>query len=232
MQKYEGQMIRGPVDDYESAPQEINLREYWEKIRRRKGTVLSVARRSSSWRTFWTFIQRPVYTAKGQLLIEKEPNILSFEQVFQIETMRDDFYQTQYRLLSGRAGRRRHRPAQALREPRVRRQARKAEEAPRPDRPRLPREPHRRLPGAAPGQAGAADAAGRGFVRRARPQARGRLRQRAGRRLHRPQHQHEVRGDRAGDEVPGRPDQGRCRRRSSRRGNSSRTSRPRPTSSP
>jgi succinoglycan biosynthesis transport protein ExoP len=51
---------------------------------------------------FWTFIQKPVYTAKTQLLIEKEPNILSFEQVLQIETMRDDFYQTQYRLLSGR----------------------------------------------------------------------------------------------------------------------------------
>jgi succinoglycan biosynthesis transport protein ExoP len=91
------------IADYEVAEgQEINLREYWEKIRRRKGTVLSVALGVFVLGTFWTFIQKPVYTAKSTLLIEKEPNILSFEQVLQIETMRDDFYQTQYKLLSGR----------------------------------------------------------------------------------------------------------------------------------
>jgi succinoglycan biosynthesis transport protein ExoP len=91
------------INDYEFGPQqEINLRDYWEKIRRRKGTVLSFAAAVFVLAAFWTFIQRPVYTARGTLLIEKEPNILSFEQVFQIETMRDDFYQTQYKLLSGR----------------------------------------------------------------------------------------------------------------------------------
>ena len=108
MQRYENQ--RGgplrpeiPFNDYEVGPgQEINLREYWDKIRLRKRTVLTFAAVVVALTAFWTFIQRPVYTAKGTLLIEKEPNILSFEQVFQIETMRDDFYQTQYRLLSGR----------------------------------------------------------------------------------------------------------------------------------
>jgi len=89
--------------DYEVAEaQEINLREYWERLLRRKGTILSVALGVFILGAFWTFIQKPVYTAKSQLLIEKEPNILSFEQVLQIESMRDDFYQTQYRLLSGR----------------------------------------------------------------------------------------------------------------------------------
>jgi len=89
--------------DYEVAEaQEINLRDYWERLIRRKGTILSVALGVFVLGAFWTFIQRPVYTAKSTLLIEKEPNILSFEQVLQIETMRDDFYQTQYRLLSGR----------------------------------------------------------------------------------------------------------------------------------
>src|SRR4030065_716283 len=91
------------IADYEvGEQQEINLREYWEKIRRRKGTVLSVTLGVFILGAFWTFIQKPVYTAKSQLLIEKEPNILSFDQVLQIESMRDDFYQTQYRLLSGR----------------------------------------------------------------------------------------------------------------------------------
>jgi uncharacterized protein involved in exopolysaccharide biosynthesis len=89
--------------DYEIAEgQEINLRDYWERIRRRKGTVLSVTLAVFILGAFWTFIQKPVYTAKSTLLIEKEPNILSFEQVLQIESMRDDFYQTQYKLLSGR----------------------------------------------------------------------------------------------------------------------------------
>ena len=91
------------IADYEVAEgQEINLREYWEKILARKGTVLAVALGVFILGAFWTFIQRPVYTAKSQLLIEKEPNILSFDQVLQIDSMRDDFYQTQYKLLSGR----------------------------------------------------------------------------------------------------------------------------------
>jgi polysaccharide biosynthesis transport protein len=89
--------------DYEvSEGQEINLREYWDRVWRRRRTVLAVAIGVFALGTFWTFIQKPVYTAKTQLLIEKEPNILSFDQVLQIEAMRDDFYQTQYKLLSGR----------------------------------------------------------------------------------------------------------------------------------
>jgi len=89
--------------DYEVAEgQEINLRDYWDRIWRRRSTVLAVALGVFILGAFWTFIQRPVFTAKSQLLIEKEPNILSFDQVLQIEAMRDDFYQTQYKLLSGR----------------------------------------------------------------------------------------------------------------------------------
>src|SRR5512136_2717151 len=91
------------IQDYEFGPQqEINLREYWQKVWRRRGTVAAFAAAVFVLTAFWTFIQKPVYTAKSTLLIEKEPNILSFEQVLQIESMRDDFYQTQYKLLSGR----------------------------------------------------------------------------------------------------------------------------------
>ncbi|MHB8094345.1 MAG: GumC family protein [Candidatus Aminicenantales bacterium] len=91
------------IADYEiQEKQEINLKDYWDRILKRKGTVLAVALGVFALGAFWTFIQKPVFTAKSQLLIEKEPNILSFDQVLQIEAMRDDFYQTQYRLLSGR----------------------------------------------------------------------------------------------------------------------------------
>ena len=50
-----------PVADYEFGPQqEINLKEYWEKIRRRKRTVFSVAAVVFVLTAFWTFVQRPV----------------------------------------------------------------------------------------------------------------------------------------------------------------------------
>ncbi|MBE3112193.1 MAG: hypothetical protein IMZ46_17090, partial [Acidobacteria bacterium] len=91
--------------DYEVAErqeQEINLREYWEKICRRKGTILSVTLAVFILGAFWTFTRKPVYTATSTLLIEKEPNILSFDQVLQIESGRDDYYQTQFKLLSSR----------------------------------------------------------------------------------------------------------------------------------
>ena len=91
------------IADYEVAEgQEINLREYWEKIRQRKGIVITFTIAVFVLGAFWTFIQRPVYTAKSTLLIEKEPNILSFDQVLQIESGRDDYYQTQFKLLSSR----------------------------------------------------------------------------------------------------------------------------------
>lgn len=91
------------IADYELADSpEINLKEYWDKLKRRKGTVLSFTLAVFAIGAFWTFIQRPVYTAKSTILIEKELNILSFEQVFQVESLRDDFYQTQYKLLESR----------------------------------------------------------------------------------------------------------------------------------
>ncbi len=45
----------------------------------------------------------PTYTAKGQILIEREPNILSFESMLQLEPLSDDYYQTQYKLLQSRS---------------------------------------------------------------------------------------------------------------------------------
>ena len=84
-------------------PQEIDLREYWDLFWRRRWLVAAVALTVIAAMGAWTFTARPTYTAKGQLLIEKEPNILTFEEIFQIESFRDDYYQTQYKLLQSRA---------------------------------------------------------------------------------------------------------------------------------
>ncbi len=82
---------------------EINLSDYWNVVWRRKWTVAAFALVLIAVAAFLTFTAKPMFTARGTLLIEKEPNILTFEEIFQIETFRDDYYQTQYRLLRSRA---------------------------------------------------------------------------------------------------------------------------------
>lgn len=83
--------------------QEINLREYWDILWRRRLLIGTFALGLLVLVGVWTFTARPTFTAKGTLLIEKEPNILTFEEIFQIESFRDDYYQTQYKLLQSRA---------------------------------------------------------------------------------------------------------------------------------
>jgi capsular exopolysaccharide synthesis family protein len=82
---------------------EVDLREYWGVIRRRRWTIITVSLCLLLAAGLWVFTARPMFTAKGTLLIEKEPNILTFEEIFQIESFRDDYYQTQYKLLQSRA---------------------------------------------------------------------------------------------------------------------------------
>jgi succinoglycan biosynthesis transport protein ExoP len=80
----------------------IDLMEYWEVILKRKWTVLAFAVPLIVLVTILSFVIKPTYTAEGTLLIEKEPNILSFEDILQIETFNDDYFQTQYKLLQSR----------------------------------------------------------------------------------------------------------------------------------
>jgi len=82
---------------------EVNLRDIWAVLLKRKWIVISFALAVLTTVTIASFRIKPTYTAKGTLLIEKEPNILSFQDIFQIETFNDDYFQTQYRLLQSRA---------------------------------------------------------------------------------------------------------------------------------
>ena len=81
---------------------EINLQDYLAIILKRKWTVISFALVMLTTVTIGTFRTKPTYTAKGTLLLEKEANILSFQDIFQIETFSDDYFQTQYKLLQSR----------------------------------------------------------------------------------------------------------------------------------
>jgi polysaccharide biosynthesis transport protein len=78
---------------------EINLLEYWRIIEKRRWMIAAFALVVLASAAFKTFTATPIYTAKGTLLIEQEPNILTFQEILKIESFQDDYYQTQYKLL-------------------------------------------------------------------------------------------------------------------------------------
>jgi polysaccharide biosynthesis transport protein len=82
---------------------EINFKDLWDVVLKRKRTLLLFAVPVILVVTLLSFLMTPTYTAKGTLLVEKEPNILTFEQIFQIESFNDDYFQTQYKLLQSRS---------------------------------------------------------------------------------------------------------------------------------
>jgi succinoglycan biosynthesis transport protein ExoP len=81
----------------------ISLHDLWQVIQKRRGLVLATALTVFAVVALISLLIVPTYTASGQILIEREPNILSFEDVLQIESFNDDYYQTQYKLLLSRA---------------------------------------------------------------------------------------------------------------------------------
>ena len=83
--------------------QGIDLRELWQIFLKRKWIVLGTALAILVTVTIISLLTTPTFTAKGQILIEREPNILSFENMMQIEPLSDDYYQTQYKLLQSRS---------------------------------------------------------------------------------------------------------------------------------
>lgn len=81
----------------------LGLRELWQIFLKRKWLVIAVTAALFIAAAVVTLLTTPVYTAKGQILIEREPNILSFENMLQVEPLSDDYYQTQYKLLQSRS---------------------------------------------------------------------------------------------------------------------------------
>ena len=83
--------------------EELNLREYWHVIRKRRWVVITLTFIIAVSVTILTFRQTPIYQAASRILIEKEsPNILSFKEVLDLDTSNNDYYQTQYKILTSR----------------------------------------------------------------------------------------------------------------------------------
>jgi uncharacterized protein involved in exopolysaccharide biosynthesis len=71
---------------------------------RRRYLVLAVLAAVAGFATVRSLLTTPVYRAAAQIVIERENyNILDFKGVADLDSARDDYYQTQYRLLQSRA---------------------------------------------------------------------------------------------------------------------------------
>jgi succinoglycan biosynthesis transport protein ExoP len=71
---------------------------------RRRYVVLAVLAAVTGFATVRSLLMKPAYRASARIIIEREnPNILDFKGVANEDTTRDDYYQTQYRLLQSRA---------------------------------------------------------------------------------------------------------------------------------
>ena len=96
--------IPTPPTGSEGDAQEAHLWEYIYVVLRRRRLVLAVFFGVAALATLRSLLTRPVYEATAQILIERDtPSVLSFKEVAQVDAARDDYYQTQYKLLQSRA---------------------------------------------------------------------------------------------------------------------------------
>ncbi len=89
-----------------SAPlqHESHLWDYVHVLLRRRRAALAVLSVVFVLVTLRTLLTRPIYEGTAQILIERsDPNVLNFKQVAQEDSARDDYYQTQYKLLQSRS---------------------------------------------------------------------------------------------------------------------------------
>ena len=86
-----------------SLKEEVHLRDYWNIIQKHRWTIIAFFIILVTTVTIGSFKMKPVYKATTQILIEREnPKILSFEEVYAIDSGKTDYYQTQYKLLKSR----------------------------------------------------------------------------------------------------------------------------------
>ena len=85
-------------------PPEGHLWDYVYVVLRRRRLVLGIFLTVLTLATLRTLLMRPVYEGTAQLLIERsDPTVLNFKEVQQVDAGRDDYYQTQYKLLQSRS---------------------------------------------------------------------------------------------------------------------------------
>ncbi len=82
---------------------EAELRDYWKVILKRKWTIISFTFIVLIATGVMTFTMTPIYRSTATIQINREnPQVVDFKEIFTVETMEMDYYQTQYRLLESR----------------------------------------------------------------------------------------------------------------------------------
>ena len=77
-----------------------HLLAYWRVLRKRRWTILTVFFLIVTLVLIGTLKQNPIYRAKALLEIEKEnPNLLSVQELFELDAVSDSYLETQYRVL-------------------------------------------------------------------------------------------------------------------------------------
>jgi polysaccharide biosynthesis transport protein len=77
-----------------------SLLSYWRVLRKRRWTILTVLAVLFTLVLVGTLRETPIYQSGALLEIEKEnPNILSVQELFQLETVSDTYLETEYKIL-------------------------------------------------------------------------------------------------------------------------------------
>jgi capsular exopolysaccharide synthesis family protein len=96
----------GSGSGYGSSPlgdSELNLVQYLQMLYRRRYLALSVFLVTVVGTAVYTFTSPRLYLASARILIERDqPNVISFEEVLQQNSLTDDYYETQYQILQSR----------------------------------------------------------------------------------------------------------------------------------
>ncbi len=92
---------------YASVPlqeeREVHLRDYWKVIQKRRWIVIAFFFIVLIATAVGTFTMKPIYRGTATIQINKEnPQIVDFKEIFAVNTMDMDYYQTQYKILESR----------------------------------------------------------------------------------------------------------------------------------
>ena len=83
---------------------EVNLRDYWKVVRKRRWTILAFFLIVVITTAIATFTMKPIYRSTVTVQINKEnPQIVDFKEIFAVNTIDMDYYQTQYKILESRS---------------------------------------------------------------------------------------------------------------------------------
>lgn len=102
LRKIEEFPVGFPVS-YQQPEEETHLRDYLGVIMKRKWTAIVFFIVVASAIILWTFLTTPIYRSTVTIKIDKEnPYVLKFKDVYGIERVEEDYYQTQYKILKSR----------------------------------------------------------------------------------------------------------------------------------